>query len=826
MIARRVRPALGRTVRRAPAALATHHTRHWLLGALTAGLALAATGGLAVAAALAALAAGTLAAVRGSHGGRPAWVPLAAGALAATGVALGAVRLAVIDAGAARLSPGDAVAGRAILLTPPRRGQFGAAAEVVVRDGPARGARLLARFPAAARLPSGPGAELIFGGSVRDPGPARPRAGGRGPPFDARAWMRRRGLAGELRVRWVRATGRRRGGPAGLLDRARERALGAVRRGLSPQEGALVSGMVLGRDDLISGSVRSDFRDSGLAHLLAVSGQNVMLLAALALALAGVAGVGPRARLIAAMALVAGYVPLAGAGPSLQRAGVMGIAALAALALGRPSSRWYALLLAAAVTLAADPRAVTQPGWQLSFAAVVGILALAPALRSALRALPRAIAEAVAVTVAATLATAPLIAFHFGAAAPASLPANVAAVPLVAPIMWLGMARAAIGAIAPPGAATTGPFLDAGAVVLGPLADALAAVAGAFAAAPGATMGLPAGSALVAVLGYGGVLAAAGLARAARRRHGAALAAAHAAWRRRPRRTRSAVTALGCAAVAAALALWLSPPGPPRELTVSFLDVGQGDATLIQDPRGATVLFDGGPPEGEVVRLLRRAGVRRLDVLVITHPARDHYGGLEEVVRRLPVGVLVDGGEGTRAPAYRRVVAAAVRGGARRLAGVAPLALAAGTIRVRVISPASRAEPEDENAAGVVAIVRSGGFSLYLSGDAEAGALPELPVPAVDAMKVPHHGSADPGLPGLLTRLRPAMAAIPVGAANPYGHPTPGTLAALRAAGVPTWRSDRNGTVRVTVAGGGISVSAQRGGPMRPHPPGAVAGAP
>ncbi len=200
--------------------------------------------------------------------------------------------------------------------------------------------------------------------------------------------------------------------------------------------------MVLGQDERIDPAVVEDFRDSGLAHLLAVSGQNVMLLAALALPLLAAAGLPRGARLAATIALIALYVPLAGAGPSLQRAGVMGTAGLVALLASRPASRWYALMLAACVTLALNPRAIEDPGWQLSFAAVAGILVLAPPIRSALGALPRLLAEGIAATAAATVATAPLLAHHFGSVPAAGVGANVVALPLVAPIMWLGTVRA------------------------------------------------------------------------------------------------------------------------------------------------------------------------------------------------------------------------------------------------------------------------------------------------------------------------------------------------------------------------------------------------
>ena len=181
------------------------------------------------------------------------------------------------------------------------------------------------------------------------------------------------------------------GGPAsaaaawpGALDAVRRRAERGLARGLRGEDAALLRGMVLGQDERLSDAVRDEFQVSGLAHLLAVSGQNVMLLAILVLAAAAAVGLPLRARLALALLLVAAYVPLAGGGPSIQRAGVMGAAGLVAALAGRPASRWYALGLAAAATLALNPLAVLEPGWQLSFAAVIALLAMAPALRELL----------------------------------------------------------------------------------------------------------------------------------------------------------------------------------------------------------------------------------------------------------------------------------------------------------------------------------------------------------------------------------------------------------------------------------------------------------
>ena len=200
-----------------------------------------------------------------------------------------------------------------------------------------------------------------------------------------------------------------------------------------------------------------------------------------------------------------------------------------------------------------------------------------------------------------------------------------------------------------------------------------------------------------------------------------------------------------------ATALALRPTPWPDRLTVRFLDVGQGDATLIQHPDGTAVLFDGGPPEARTVRLLREAGVERLAVVVATHASRDHHGGLLEVLERTPVELLVDGGDGARDRSFRAVLAAARDRGARIVRAAAPLELHAGGVTIRVLSPPPRPPgpaPEDPNPRAVVAVVSSGAFDLLLSADAESDTLGPLPLPDVEAMKVPHHGSADPGAAG------------------------------------------------------------------------------
>ena len=191
---------------------------------------------------------------------------------------------------------------------------------------------------------------------------------------------------GDRRATACAPTGARRGGLAGALDGVRRRAERGLDSGLAaPGGGAAARDGPRSRTSASTEEVRDDFQRSGLAHILAVCGQNVMLLAVLVLA---AVRAGRRRRCgrgsSLAAALIAVYVPLAGGGPSIQRAGVMGVAGLVAALAGRPARRWYALLLAAAVTLALNPRAAGEPGWQLSFAAVVALLVGAAPLREAL----------------------------------------------------------------------------------------------------------------------------------------------------------------------------------------------------------------------------------------------------------------------------------------------------------------------------------------------------------------------------------------------------------------------------------------------------------
>jgi competence protein ComEC len=750
--------------------------RHHVLFALVAGLL---AGGWAPLAAVPMAAAAALLAPRRA-------VAVAAAVAVVLGAAFADARRDAIDSGRIPARAGTFVRGEATLLERFRRratGEYVAPARW--RGGWADGERLLLKARARPGRPA-PGEILRVSGTVR-------------PLEGFETLQRRRGALAALHLAVAEPAGGRRGGVAGALDAARRRAEAGLERGLAPPETALLRGLVLGQDDAIADDVREDFQISGLAHILAVSGTNVMLLATLVLAGGALAGAPLRWRLGAALVLVVLYVPLAGGGASIQRAGVMGAAGLVAALAGRASSRWYALGLAAAVTLALNPYAAAEPGWQLSFAAVVGLLWLAPRLREhpRMRRVPAPVAEAAAMTLAATVTTAPLLALHFGRVSLVSLPANLLAAPVVAPIMWLGMIA---GAAAQVTAAAAVPFN----AVNGGLVAFLAWLAHVSARVPLASVQTPGGLVLAIYL-------VAALLYAGRKR-------LRSLWRRAPLRRppvapppwAPAATLLALAA-AGLLFVVLRPasatPPRPGETVVSFLDIGQGDATLVQRD-GASLLVDTGPPGGPVLERLAEAGVKRLDVLLITHAQLDHEGAAPEVVERFHPRLVLDGGAGWPTAVQRSL---------RGVHAAVPFAgqtLALGALRLRILWPPRElmeAPPEgDPNNRAVVAHLRSGDFDLLLPADAETDVTGGLDLPRVEALKVAHHGSEDAGLPAMLERLRPAVAAIEVGRGNTYGHPRASTLAALRT--VPqVFRTDRDGTVRLRVLGGRMTVEKKGG---------------
>ena len=697
-------------------------------------------------------------------------------ALVLSGLWWGSVRLDALDRSVLADRIGEVGRVRAVVTGPARRTQFQVRAPAQVQSLDRRSLResVLLELPRGRAPPQGAVIETIA--EIERP---RPPENG----FDEAGYLRRRGVHVVLKGGVWRQVGRR-GGLSGLADRLRARIASTLAPGVTGERRAVLAGVVLGEDEGLSDDLRDSFRASGLYHLLAVSGQNVVLVAAGMLGFAWLIGLPRWLGELGALGAIAGYVAAVGWQPSVVRAGVAGALASLAWLAARPRDRWYFLLAGACVLLAWNPYSLLEPGFQLSFTAVAAIFVAVPALERRLEGypVPVGLAEVMAVSVACGLATAPVLWLHFGAVPVYSVPANALAWPAMAPLLGIGLTCAAMDPIFPQLAETL-------AWLNGWLAAYVAAVARFVGGLPGAQV-----TSLAVVAGAAaGVLALIVLQRL-----------------RSPRAARAAGLAL--MTLATGSALWLlwpraAPSLPPNGLRITVLDVGQGDSILLQVPRG-NVLVDEGPPEANVADQLRRLGVRKLAAVVLTHPERDHVGGAARVLALLDVDEILDPGIPSASSFEREALAVARRETIPVEVVRAGSSFRLGKLTLRVLWPRQPVPPGDNpNNWAVVLHARYGQVDALLTADAESVVTLPLHPPQAEILKVAHHGSADEGLEQLLHAVRPRVALISVGADNDYGHPTPSTMAALQAnPGLDVYRTDQDGAIAVESDGRRIEV--------------------
>lgn len=705
----------------------------------------------------------------------------AAAALVLVGLWWGAVRNDALEQSYLAGRLGQPASARVVVTGPVRRTPFALRIPAEVRrfgDDAIR-ERVLLELPPERAPPQGAVLEL----RVRPVAPRGPETG-----FDERGWLVRRGVHVVVRGDggW-RIVGRR-GGIGGVGDRLRAHVEATLARGTAGERRRLLAGIVLGEDSEIDPGLRDAFQASGLMHLLAVSGQNVAIVAFGVVLATRILGLGRLAGEALAIAVVLAYALAVGWQPSVVRAAVAGTLASLAWIVARPRDRWHALGVGALVLLLWMPRAVLEPGFQLSFAAVAAIFVVLPRLSGVPDAypVPRGLWDVFVVAVTCGLVTAPIVWLHFGRVALWTVPANVAAEPAMPPLISLSLAAAAIEPVSPDVATAL-------AWLAGWCAWWLALVARVVADWPSAQVSSP-----FVIVAAGVVVAAVALVRRLPR------------YRRRDAIAGLVSLALTATAVACALRpapAWTAPTG----LRVTFLDVGQGDSVLVEAP-GAAVLFDEGPPEADVAGQLRNLGLRSLTAIVLTHPERDHIGGAARVLDRLAVRTLLEPGIDAPTP-YRDAALAEAR---RRVVQIAVIhageVFRIGKLRLRILWPDDPGLPsENPNEHAVVALASYGAIDVLLTADAESDVTSRLPLGPVEVLKVAHHGSEDPGLPDLLRALRPRIAVISVGAHNDYDHPRPETVAALAAVpGLETLRTDENGRIVVESNGRTLTVRSDR----------------
>jgi competence protein ComEC len=615
------------------------------------------------------------------------------------------------------------------------------------------------------------------------------------------------GLSADVRARWIARPGRF-GRPGGILlirevgqaagapdlSAQLRTALSRASRRLYGARAPMVDALILGRRGSMDRSIQDRFAQSGLVHLLSISGFHVGVISGWIFLLCRLIQVGrARALFLAAGASVAYVVFLGWPAPAARAAA---LAVLVAISRGRQRRIETNALLSATClcVLLLDPWAVLDLGAWLSATALWGATTFS-------RWTDHAFGTSVwwrtlGSSLGATLATAPITAATLGTVAIIGVVLNFVAIPLAAVAVpgvlmslvtlpvWPGLASALAGG--------SGLALH----LLELLASGGAAIRGGHligVAEP--RTAVPWLAALIVSLWAIG------------RRNSLAEAARRCSW-------------------AGVLTLWVGLLGvwTPASanggsgLTLHFLDVGQGDGALLRTPAGRWVLIDAGPRNDRsdagsrvVVPFMVSHGARELAVAIVSHAHADHLGGVPSVLHRFRAGVVIEPGDQVADPLYYEFLDELAAESIAWHRGRRGDRFTLDSVQFSVLHPYEWARwGEDLNEDSVVLLVEYGAFQALFAGDAGFPAEVEMRgrTRAVDLLKVGHHGSRGSTSDEWLDSLRPKVAMISVGENN-YGHPAAETLSRLLGHRIDVWRTDRDGSVTVTTDGQRMTLRAR-----------------
>ena len=662
--------------------------------------------------------------------------------------------------------------------------------------------------------------------------------------FDYSAFLSSQGISGLMWVRETELLPLQRRPPVtramAWIFNVRGRLSASLDQGLVQPQSALANAFLLGRRESLPEDVTGNFRATGAAHLLAISGLHVGILLVMTLTLGGLA-LGRRrgAYLLVPLLAIWLYALISGLPLSVVRAAVMGSVYLAALALGRPRSILPALALSAGVMAAVDPKVLGQISFQLSFTAMAGIALALPYQAKAAERLEervrqagpwwrqwswqtaRWLAAALIVSVAATLATWPLIAFNFNRVPLLGIVTTLLAMPAL-PFILIGSLATAIGGLVHP---LIGQGL--GWIAWLPISYLLSLTSN----MPAVTVPVSwAGTSLIWVwyAALAGLLLLPGrLAKWKLRATVPDPTELMAEDGQRPVRQAAppaGLMLLSVALVVGASVLWSQLLSrPDGNLRVYFLDVGQGDSTLIVTPSGKQVLVDGGPGAESAAESLSGKlplGDRSLDLVVLTHLDDDHGRGLFAILERYSVGALMVGNRMADSPRFTPWQAVLDRRGIPRIdveSGF-QVQLEPGVV-MNVLNP-QRVEgiwpPKDRNNDSVVLRLVYDRARFLLTADIEAEAEGFLARNSLDldsaVLKVSHHGSGTSTTQLFLDRVSPLVAVVSAGEDNSFGHPDPNVIDRLEGSvGVEgVYRTDQHGTLEIITDGSTLWVRTEK----------------
>jgi competence protein ComEC len=641
-------------------------------------------------------------------------------------------------------------------------------------------------------------ASLLPGDRARVQGRARrPRGYLDEGAFDRATLLAARGIdwvLGALRPGVVPSDEPTRFSPWRAAALVRARAAAGLAAASSGDGAALLQALVLGRRGDISPALDDAFRRAGVAHVLSVSGLHLAVAAALFFAAARAAWLrwprlsarvpADRAAALCAAPAVAAYTALTGAEIATVRSLLCAAVVLGARALGRSADALTSLATAALVLLAAAPASLYDPSFQLSFAAAGALVLVAPRLRGGF------VARLVGASAAATLATAPLTALHFHVVQPAGVLTNLVVVPLAELLVLpAGLLAAALALLSPTVAAPITALAGLAAEGLARLTTALAAFSPSFAVPPPRPLELAALALAVWALLAG-------------------------------RAARLGVAAALVVATSFVWTMWVAP-ALRSDARVTFLDVGQGNAAVIEAPAGATWLVDAGgrlfgtpatpgdpsDPGQAVVRFLQSRRARRLELVVVSHPHPDHFGGLAAVAAAFTIDEVWISGDDPGDPRWAVLLADLAARGVRVRRPAAGTEARAGAARLAVLSGAADPDRGVNDNSLVVALSIAGRRVLFpgdLEAAGEAALVRTVPAAALasDVVLVPHHGSRTSSSAPLVAATHPRLAVVSCGADNRFGFPALAVVRAWRAAGAAIARTDELGAITVTLGAG------------------------
>jgi len=600
----------------------------------------------------------------------------------------------------------------------------------------------------------------------------------------------------------------------------------AISSTLPSPSAELLAAVLFGQRHLLPAEVEQNFRRAGVGHLMAVSGLHVGLIAALILGLWRRINLQGPLPLLLAIILIFTYAFLTGMSPSALRAAIMVSLVLAALLLNREHDLPTAVALAAMITLFINPLLLFTVGFQLSYAATLTIIYAYRPLEKILFMIrcPRFLRSILAITLAAQIGVLPLSLYYFHHLPAGALLFNLLLLPLIGFVVGLGLTGALLSLIFPLLGElllwASRPLLELMLYITG-----LSSMSWFYLAIypPDVPVLVIFYCLLVAVLiiyyrwNEDGVVGERGS-------FTDFIAASIRGLFPEKFRTRSYFFSIMLFVVV--VIIWsgiIFPAGKPLRLT--FIDVGQGAAAIIETPCGKVLLVDGGgepayrgdPGEiGErvLLPLIRRRGIKNIDLAVISHPHEDHFGGFIPLFETVTVqNLLIPPVQGESIYYDQLLEDAESSGVAISLARPGQIWSCGNDLMLKVIGPPEkllRGTNSDINNNSVVFILYHGEIGILFAGDIEDAAVDELLRHGVDLkadlLLVPHHGGYMKAMPVFLEAVQPSVAVIQVGR-NSFGHPHPFVISSLEEAGVKIYRNDQHGAVIVETEGSNLIVT-------------------